>query len=76
MFFFVLAAACIHEPPRRVLIKLPNSTVKLSDYLFPGEGHQETIISVQELFDICKTTTIEEVEGQSGRFIIMILYNV
>ncbi|KAJ8944509.1 hypothetical protein NQ318_011767 [Aromia moschata] len=33
---------CVHEPPRRVLITLPNSTITLSDYLFPGEGAQDT----------------------------------
>ncbi|XP_076752442.1 protein odr-4 homolog [Xylocopa sonorina] len=42
----------LHEPPRRVLIALPESRVTLSDYLFPGEGPQEALLSLQELLDL------------------------
>ncbi|KAF7991544.1 hypothetical protein HCN44_008915 [Aphidius gifuensis] len=42
----------LHEPPRRVLVALPHSKITLSDYLFPGEGHQEALISLQELLDL------------------------
>ncbi|XP_017876659.1 protein odr-4 homolog [Ceratina calcarata] len=42
----------LHEPPRRVLIALPDSKVTLSDYLFPGEGPQEALLSLQELLDL------------------------
>ncbi|XP_076662154.1 protein odr-4 homolog isoform X2 [Halictus rubicundus] len=42
----------LHEPPRRVLIALPESKVTLSDYLFPGEGPQEALSSLQELLDL------------------------
>lgn len=42
----------LHEPPRRVLIELPESKVTLSDYLFPGEGPQEALLSLQELLDL------------------------
>ncbi|XP_017760442.1 PREDICTED: protein odr-4 homolog [Eufriesea mexicana] len=42
----------LHEPPRRVLIALPESKVTLSDYLFPGEGPQEALLSLQELLDL------------------------
>ncbi|XP_031825862.1 protein odr-4 homolog isoform X2 [Nomia melanderi] len=42
----------LHEPPRRVLIELPESKVTLSDYLFPGEGPQEALVSLQELLDL------------------------
>ncbi|XP_012272729.1 protein odr-4 homolog [Orussus abietinus] len=42
----------LHEPPRRVLVALPQSKVTLSDYLFPGEGAQEALISLQELLDL------------------------
>ncbi|PNF15033.1 odr-4-like protein [Cryptotermes secundus] len=42
----------LHEPPRRVLVSLPGSRVTLSDYLFPGEGPSEALISLQELLDV------------------------
>ncbi|XP_015605867.1 protein odr-4 homolog [Cephus cinctus] len=42
----------LHEPPRRVLVALPQSKVTLSDYLFPGEGPQEALVSLQELLDL------------------------
>ncbi|KYM90373.1 Protein odr-4 like protein [Atta colombica] len=42
----------LHEPPRRVLIALPDNKVTLSDYLFPGEGPQEALLSLQELLDL------------------------
>ena len=42
----------LHEPPRRVLIALPESKITLSDYLFPGEGPQEALLSLQELLDL------------------------
>ncbi|XP_034183464.1 protein odr-4 homolog [Osmia lignaria lignaria] len=42
----------LHEPPRRVLIVLPESKITLSDYLFPGEGPQEALLSLQELLDL------------------------
>uniref|UniRef100_V9IKH7 Odorant response abnormal 4 n=1 Tax=Apis cerana TaxID=7461 RepID=V9IKH7_APICE len=42
----------LHEPPRRVLIALPESKITLSDYLFPGEGAQEALLSLQELLDL------------------------
>ncbi|XP_051176718.1 protein odr-4 homolog [Leptopilina boulardi] len=41
----------VHEPPRRVFIKLPRN-VTLSDYLFPGEGTEEVLSSLLELLDI------------------------
>ncbi|GJQ70528.1 hypothetical protein Trydic_g22932 [Trypoxylus dichotomus] len=57
----------IHEPPRRVLVQLPNSEVTLSDYLFPGEGPQEAQISLQELLDITvsEKDAIKDIEGQA-----------
>ncbi|PSN52959.1 hypothetical protein C0J52_03625 [Blattella germanica] len=42
----------LHEPPRRVLVPLPCCKVTLSDYLFPGEGPSEALISLQELLDL------------------------
>lgn len=49
----------IHEPPRRIFVKLPGTDLTLSDYLFPGEGPQEATISLEELLDI----TVNEKEG-------------
>ncbi|XP_014210147.1 protein odr-4 homolog [Copidosoma floridanum] len=42
----------LHEPPRRVFVELPHNKVMLSDYLFPGEGPQESLIVLKELLDL------------------------
>ncbi|CAG9768609.1 unnamed protein product [Ceutorhynchus assimilis] len=42
----------VHEPPRRVLIALPENNVTVSDYLFPGEGPEDAKASLEELLDI------------------------
>ncbi|XP_077283826.1 protein odr-4 homolog isoform X2 [Arctopsyche grandis] len=44
---------CFNEPPRRVLIKLPEFEGKmfLCDYLFPGESPVEALMSVKEMLD-------------------------
>lgn len=57
----------VHEPPRRVLIALPDSEIALSDYLFPGEGPQEAKVSLEELLDvkINGKLNITDVEGQA-----------
>nr|XP_023014162.1 protein odr-4 homolog [Leptinotarsa decemlineata] len=57
---------CVHEPPRRVLIRLPNSNITLSDYLFPGEGAQDAKVSLEELLDIKIKGKLQilDVEGQ------------
>lgn len=59
---------CVHEPPRRVLIELPNSNITLSDYLFPGEGPEDAKSSLEELLDIeiKGKLKIQDVEGQTG----------
>lgn len=61
---------CLHELPRRVLFRLPNSKISLSDYLFPGEGLNDMQTSLQELLDlhdVC-SDNIEDVEGQAGTY--------
>jgi len=40
----------VHEPPRRVLTKLPNTQIAVSDYLYPGELGEDSIESIKELF--------------------------
>ncbi|KAJ8918496.1 hypothetical protein NQ315_008194 [Exocentrus adspersus] len=58
---------CVHEPPRRVLITLPNTKIKISDYLFPGEGPQDAKAALEELLDIKVkgNLDIQDVEGQA-----------
>lgn len=65
---FSLGINCVHEPPRRVLIELPNSSITLSDYLFPGEGPEDAKSSLEELLDIeiKGQLKIQDVEGQTG----------
>lgn len=66
--FAALDTNSVHEPPRRVLVSLPDSTIALSDYLFPGEGPQEAQISLQEMLDIKvnENDDIKDEEGQAG----------
>ncbi|XP_071858312.1 protein odr-4 homolog isoform X2 [Bombus fervidus] len=42
----------LHEPPRRVLVGLPDSKVIFSDYIFPGEVPQEALLSLEEILDL------------------------
>lgn len=42
----------VHEPPRRVMINLPFTNVTFSDYLFPGEGPEEALLSSEDLLDL------------------------
>nr|CAG4638670.1 EOG090X0BI6 [Cyclestheria hislopi] len=42
----------LHEPPRRVLAPLPYSPISVSDYLFPGEGPADSLISLADLLDL------------------------
>ncbi|XP_050302642.1 protein odr-4 homolog [Anthonomus grandis grandis] len=57
----------VHEPPRRVLITLPESNVTISDYLFPGEGPEDVKASLEELLDIKADSQLEllDLEGQA-----------
>ncbi|XP_044267144.1 protein odr-4 homolog [Tribolium madens] len=57
----------VHEPPRRVLISLPNSNIAISDYLFPGEGPHDAKISLEEMLDIKihDEADVMDVEGQA-----------
>lgn len=55
-------------------MSLPDSTVTLSDYLFPGEGPQEAQISLQEMLDIKvnENDDIKDVEGQAGLYFLFL----
>nr|WHO17341.1 olfactory receptor 7 [Matsumurasca onukii] len=56
----------VHEPPRRVLIPLPHSRVALSDYLFPGEGPSEALVSILDLIGVkvSESAVYKDFEGQ------------
>lgn len=58
----------LHEPPRRVLVSLPDCRVTLSDYLFPGEGPSEALVSLQELLDLQveESDVQKDLEVQAG----------
>lgn len=68
--FIITERLTLHEPPRRVLVALPDSRVTLSDYLFPGEGPSESLMSLQELLDLrveeCEVQT--DLEVQAGLY--------
>lgn len=52
-----------------MLVALPQSRITLSDYLFPGEGPQEALISLQELLDLemQESSVQKELELQVGK---------
>lgn len=62
----------IHEPPRRVIVQLPNGRISFSDYLFPGEGASEVLSSFKELLDITiSETNVQkdfEIQGDPTEF--------
>ena len=38
----------VHEPPRRVFVRLPGTAgVAVSDYLYPGEGSEDSLPAIQ-----------------------------
>lgn len=39
----------LHEPPRRVNIRLPDCSITVSDFLFPGEAPEESVKAVEEM---------------------------
>ncbi|XP_066260013.1 protein odr-4 homolog [Euwallacea similis] len=57
----------VHEPPRRVLITLPDSNITVSDYLFPGEGPEDSKMSLEELLDVKSSGHLDllDLEGQA-----------
>lgn len=57
-----------------MLIALPESKVTLSDYLFPGEGPQEALLSLQELLDleVQENNVLKDIELQAGKYGIFI----
>lgn len=60
MFGLFTDLETFHEPPRRVMIKLPSTNVTFSDYLFPGEGPEEALVSSADLLDL--TLQLQDVE--------------
>ena len=42
----------VHEPPRRVFVSLepPELELTVSDYLYPGEGSEDCVGNIKELF--------------------------
>ena len=42
----------VHEPPRRVFVQVqpPELGISVSDYLYPGEGSDDCINNIKELF--------------------------
>ncbi|XP_066155405.1 protein odr-4 homolog [Euwallacea fornicatus] len=57
----------VHEPPRRVLITLPESNITVSDYLFPGEGPEDSKMSLEEILDVKSYGHLDflDLEGQA-----------
>lgn len=69
IFLYFSDTNSIHEPPRRIMYRLPGTELTLSDYLFPGEGPNEAKLSLEELLDIRigEKGQIHDIEGQAGR---------
>lgn len=45
----------LHEPPRRVNVKLPDSEIIVSDFLFPGESPDESVKAIEQMFGFSPT---------------------
>jgi len=46
------ASKVYHEVPRRVFVYLPSRNILVSDYLFPGEGPQDSLVSFRDLLSL------------------------
>jgi len=42
----------VHEPPRRLFVALPETSVAVADYLFPGEGTEDCLANIKEIFGV------------------------
>lgn len=42
----------VHEVPRRVYSHLPGSKLLVSDYLFPGEGSRDSIVTFRDILSL------------------------
>ena len=42
----------VHEPPRRLFVSLPETNVTVADYLFPGEGVEDCLANIKEIFGV------------------------
>lgn len=63
------------------MIKLPSTSVTFSDYIFPGEGPEEALVSAEELLDL--KLELEDVEkdveisaGESLHLIIASIFHL
>ena len=54
----------LHEPPRRVNIKLPYTPITVSDFLFPGETQEESVKAVEEMLGF--TPNFEHLDVGAG----------
>lgn len=52
---------------------MPESKVTLSDYLFPGEGPQEALLSLQELLDleVQESDVQKDIEFEAGKYYML-----
>lgn len=52
---------------------MPESKVTLSDYLFPGEGPQEALLSLQELLDleVQESNVQKDIEFEAGKYYML-----
>lgn len=70
MINIIIEKVCFNEPPRRVLIKLPDldGHIFFCDYLFPGESPEEAFTSVKEMLDanITEDDVMSNVETPAG----------
>ena len=42
----------VHEPPRRLFVSLPETNLTVADYLFPGEGVEDCLANIKEIFGV------------------------
>jgi len=67
IYFYFLEKGRSHEPPKRVLLKPKGWNICFTDFLFPGEGPEQSVKSAQELLDL--EIDVEDVDNEFETFI-------
>ena len=50
--FQIFQFQVVHEPPRRLFVSLPETSITVADYLFPGEGVEDCLANIKEIFGV------------------------
>lgn len=54
----------VDEPPRRLFVHLPETSVAVADYLYPYEGTVDCLANIKEVFGV--EVAEDQIEGKAG----------